>query len=536
MATGSNWNELILVIKAESTLKADMEAAANDVKAGTDEITGTTADGSNKVKQANEESGKSVRTFGGNMLRTVGDAASLGAGLYELYDSTDNLASAQLAAERAQNKLSKAHETADKAQKEYNEAVAKYGEDSDEAKAAALNLEQAQNALSIATQQADMATGNCDDAMVSFVTGGITGVVSAISGGAGLLNDMKNLKGSAGFEGIKGGLDTLKGHFSTFASSGVGILKTGLSGIGSAFSSLGSLLAANPIIIILMAIALVAVLIITNWDAVKPFFEGLWNGLKGIFTAAWGVIDAVVIKPLMAAWGLISQAAQIMYGILKQVWDAIYSVLLMVWKWIEQNVIKPLMAGWNLISGAAETMKGILVGIWNGIYDTLLGIWGWIDKNIISPIKTAWDTIGKAAGDMKKVLEDVWNGIKSMIDTVVKEIMKIIQPFIDSAKWVIDNVGGVIDAVGGFVSDPLGSIGSFLGLAEGGVVDRPTFALLGEAGEREYVIPESKMGAVLSHGGGGGRSYTINQYVYTNDPDRAAARTVKNLRLYGVGN
>ena len=34
------------------------------------------------------------------------------------------------------------------------------------------------------------------------------------------------------------------------------------------------------------------------------------------------------------------------------------------------------------------------------------------------------------------------------------------------------------------------NVGAF---GEGGVVDRPTFAMLGERGEREFVIPESKM-------------------------------------------
>lgn len=37
-------------------------------------------------------------------------------------------------------------------------------------------------------------------------------------------------------------------------------------------------------------------------------------------------------------------------------------------------------------------------------------------------------------------------------------------------------------------------------MASGGIVDRPTLALLGEGGEREYVIPESKMPG-LSFGG-----------------------------------
>ena len=44
--------------------------------------------------------------------------------------------------------------------------------------------------------------------------------------------------------------------------------------------------------------------------------------------------------------------------------------------------------------------------------------------------------------------------------------------------------------------------------AEGGVVDRPTLAMVGDGGEREYIIPESKMAAAsaryLSGARGGG--------------------------------
>ena len=38
-------------------------------------------------------------------------------------------------------------------------------------------------------------------------------------------------------------------------------------------------------------------------------------------------------------------------------------------------------------------------------------------------------------------------------------------------------------------------------MASGGMVDRPTLALLGEGGEREYVIPESKMRGGVQLGG-----------------------------------
>jgi hypothetical protein len=45
--------------------------------------------------------------------------------------------------------------------------------------------------------------------------------------------------------------------------------------------------------------------------------------------------------------------------------------------------------------------------------------------------------------------------------------------------------------------------------AEGGVVDRPTLAMVGEGGEREYIIPESKMGAAAAAYLGGARGGSV---------------------------
>jgi hypothetical protein len=53
-----------------------------------------------------------------------------------------------------------------------------------------------------------------------------------------------------------------------------------------------------------------------------------------------------------------------------------------------------------------------------------------------------------------------------------------------------------------------------MGLAEGGYVPATPggrLAIIGEGGEGEYVVPESKMGAM------GGNSYTINVYSYSTD-------------------
>jgi hypothetical protein len=88
--------------------------------------------------------------------------------------------------------------------------------------------------------------------------------------------------------------------------------------------------------------------------------------------------------------------------------------------------------------------------------------------------------------------------------------------------------------------------------ADGGVVSRPTLAMVGEGGQSEYIIPASKMAAassnylagsrgasVLSGGGSGGATPQINittgpvmqsadgqQWVSLGDLERAQRQTV----------
>ena len=58
--------------------------------------------------------------------------------------------------------------------------------------------------------------------------------------------------------------------------------------------------------------------------------------------------------------------------------------------------------------------------------------------------------------------------------------------------------------IGAGIKGAASAIGGVLGLAEGGIVTRPTLAMIGEGGEPEAVIPLSKLGAV------GGGSIVVN--------------------------
>lgn len=69
----------------------------------------------------------------------------------------------------------------------------------------------------------------------------------------------------------------------------------------------------------------------------------------------------------------------------------------------------------------------------------------------------------------------------------------------DSVNWIIDKVNSVINAINSIasagrsfgISAP--TIPNIPRLAEGGIVTKPTLAMIGEGGESEAVIPLSKM-------------------------------------------
>jgi len=93
---------------------------------------------------------------------------------------------------------------------------------------------------------------------------------------------------------------------------------------------------------------------------------------------------------------------------------------------------------------------------------------------------------------------------------------------------VQDGIKNIINTPGNYGSSSLGSEGAtgafnsslnmeadyrkdkdYLGLAKGGVVNGPTLAMVGEGGEREYIIPESKMAAASANYMSGARGGAV---------------------------
>lgn len=107
--------------------------------------------------------------------------------------------------------------------------------------------------------------------------------------------------------GAVGMLRTLGGWLLTIARVAFPAVVTGLRILGAAFM-------ANPIGLLIGAIALAAGLIYEYWEPISEFFSGLWDGIKAVFAPAVDWLSTVVLAPIMAIKDAIGAAWDAVFG------------------------------------------------------------------------------------------------------------------------------------------------------------------------------------------------------------------------------
>jgi SLT domain-containing protein len=127
-----------------------------------------------------------------------------------------------------------------------------------------------------------------------------------------------------------------------------------------------------------------------------------------------------------------------------------------------------------------------------------------------------WNTLAQALpgvmNTMAKTIGNIFTGIGSAIRAVLNSVMRGVFGAVNSA---IDNINRLIRAANSISAKVRGPQFAQLGklnipqFANGGIVTKPTLAMVGEGGEPEYIIPQSKMAAAAANYLGGARGDSV---------------------------
>lgn len=317
---------------------------------------------------------------------------------------------------------------------------------------------------------------------------------------------------------------------------------------------LNSALLANPIGIVVAAIAALTAGVVwayQNVDWFRALVDAVFNWIKN----NWPMLLAILTGPIGAA----------VFFIIKY-WDEILAGIQWVWNWIKDNwpllltiltgpigaAVWAITAHWDKIKEGAATVFRWIRDNWPLLLAILTGPFGIATLAIIRNWDTIRDFFYRLPGQIQGYLSNLWNIIKYPFVTAADAVKNAFEPVKDFFyrlpgqinNW-LSNVGNIIkypfeqafNAIKYLWNNTVGRISftvpswvpgiggkgwSAPRLAEGGIVNRPTLALIGEAGP-EAVVP-------LGRGGGFGNT-VINVYALTANAE--VGRVVYNaLREY----
>jgi len=211
-----------------------------------------------------------------------------------------------------------------------------------------------------------------------------------------------------------------------------------------------------------------------------------------------------------------------------------------IWNaWLE-GMIKTFSDLWKgltaILNNAIQIIKNTLLlfinvftGNWSGAWENIKAITSNVLNAISNLVKTGFTLISNVTktifSTFKAYILGVWDGIYLGIKATLNLIIKGINAMIKGMNSVKIDVPDWVPGMGG---KKFGfKVPEVPHLAQGGIVTKPTLAMIGEGRESEAVIPLSKLKDMI---GSGGNGITVENMNVRNDVDiQLIARELFNL-------
>lgn len=265
--------------------------------------------------------------------------------------------------------------------------------------------------------------------------------------------------------------------------------------VKGAFAALNATMLANPIVLIIAAIAaLVAAFIylwnncdgfrqfwidlwenvkqvaITVWNAIKEFFSQVWDAIKTIFSTVFEVIKTLVTTYFNLYKTIIETVFNVIKTVITTIWEAIKGVFTTVF-----NVIKTLVTTYfniykTIIQTVLTIIQTVITTVWNTIKTVITTVLNAI-KTIFSTVWNAIKTIisavvsgikGLITGDftaVKNSITTIMNTIKSTITTIWNTIRSTVSTVLGAIKGAVTSVfNGIVNAVKGAMGNVLNAV------------------------------------------------------------------------------
>lgn len=159
------------------------------------------------------------------------------------------------------------------------------------------------------------------------------------------------------------------------------------------------------------------------------------------------------------------------------------------------NFFKPLTENWSAITNAIQ--QGAIL-VFNLLTKPYRDAWQFINTQFIQPLKAVFPNLVNFIKSIGSKITDALAAPFKAVANIVKSVFNSVIGIIERALNIaVNGINNLIKAANSLPGPDLPTVPQIKlpRFAEGGVVTRPTLALVGEGGEPEYIVPQSKADA-----------------------------------------
>ena len=236
-------------------------------------------------------------------------------------------------------------------------------------------------------------------------------------------------------------------------ASAIGVVK-------GALSSLWAVLMANPIVLIIAAIAALVAAFVYLWnhsEAFRNFWINLWENIK---TAVTTVVQAIGTF-LTEAWAAISTAAQTAWTAISTffsgIWEGIKTVVTTVTTAISTAITTAWTAIYEFFEPLLSALQYLFETIWQAIQILIGMALDWINEKIT----TIWNGIVQFLTPLlegiRNFFQTIWNAISTAVSTALEAIRSTVERVWNTISGFIS---GILKTISGAISSAWNTIKS----------------------------------------------------------------------------
>lgn len=191
--------------------------------------------------------------------------------------------------------------------------------------------------------------------------------------------------------------------------------------VKTAFAALSAVFAANPIGLVIAAVAALIAIFVTLWnkcDGFREFWINLWQGIKDFFVNIWQGIQSVfssVTEFIKNNWqSLFLFLVNPVAGFFKLLWDNCEGFR-EFWLNLWSNIKEVCSSAWSGICSLASSA-------WSGITETVSSAWSNIKSGVSSAASSVENFVRDSWASIKSRTSEAWTSVKQGISSAWSDI------------------------------------------------------------------------------------------------------------------